>query len=757
MGPSSSRIVYVKKKAENTVIKLEKEQKLEPALRDAILSCVSQQEVDHLVAPFKTTGKHTKAEKARSLGLEPAARAVLERPLFIQLQQYVEPSVDGRSTLNEVQTGVGHILADIIAKDKDTMEFIRGLCDSSSVEIESVKTSAAKKENSEKGKFSQHKRQESNVSKFSKYFGFRRNVHTIQNFEVLAMNRGEMLKVLRVRIVIPDSVKQSFMFWCLQKRWRPQGILPAPLATLLSEAVEDSYKRLISPLLCRKLRCKLTKNAEQSAIVLFGRNLRKLLLSSPMRGSAVLGADPGFKHGCKLAAVGPTGQLLTTALVFPQEPPQRNDVDAVRSIVLQHGCDVIAIGNGTACFETERFFSSLIQNKVFVPLDVKYCIVNEDGASIYSTSPQAQKEMPDVDPNMRSAVSIARRLQDPLAELIKIDAKHIGVGMYQHDVPEGALRDALTSVVQECVSFVGVDINSCSTVLLKHVAGLSNSMAERLVEYRETHGAFANREQLRAVKGLGPRTYLQCAGFIRVNPCTASIRKEIGHDVINTNNPENRKLGRKRKRGEAEIDDAPNPLDQTWIHPESYSIATKFLRWLGVQFSDIGSAHVRQKVESTLALETLQSLAEKMGTSGNTMQIIVDGLKQQLDFDIRTNLSQPIFRRNVLCFEDLRPKERLTGRVTNSTDFGVFVDVGIGKSGLIPKKYLGNCAYIINRIICPGGAFQSMTLKSLAWSKRFYRWHDVKASERKMLSQYCFPFPFPSERRHHSTGSRGPD
>lgn len=284
--------------------------------------------------------------------------------------------------------------------------------------------------------------------------------------QILAINRGENLKILTVKVNIPDGVKNEFCWWCVNERWRPKQFLKPDFMRLLRSSVEDAYKRLIYPLLCREFRSKLTSDAEKESVMMFGRNLRQLLLTSPVRGRALMGVDPGYKHGCKLAIISPTSQILHTDVVYLHSGQGFREAEKIKRLLLQYNCSTVVIGNGTACRETEAYFADLIMKKYFAPLDVVYCIVSEAGASIYSVSPEASKEMPDLDPNLRSAVSIARRVQDPLAELVKIEPKHIGVGMYQHDVSQTLLKATLDSVVEECVSFVGVDINICSEILL---------------------------------------------------------------------------------------------------------------------------------------------------------------------------------------------------------------------------------------------------------------------------------------------------
>ncbi|XP_061481408.1 S1 RNA-binding domain-containing protein 1 isoform X2 [Rhineura floridana] len=411
----------VAKKVHGSIQKLKKEGKLTESLLTVLLNCKTLEELDHVYAPYKTGSKGTKAQRARQLGLDQAANLLIENPRELNLLSYVKPSVEGLSTVEEVKSGVQHILADMIAKDKETLDFIRDLCQRKYICIQSSLAKATSKKANEK-----------DVNKFHLYQNFSCNIKNIQHHQILAINRGENLKVLTVKTNIPDGVKFEFSRWCVNVRWRPKAYAHAELMELLRYSVEDSYKRLIYPLLCREFRSKLTSDAEKESVMMFGRNLRQLLLTSPVRGRTLMGVDPGYKHGCKLAIISPTSQILHTDVVYLHSAKGFHEAEKIRKLLLDYNCATIVIGNGTACRETEAFFADLIMKKYFAPLDISYCITNEAGASIYSVSPEASKEMPDLDPNLRSAVSIARRVQDPLAELVKIEPKHIGVGMYQN-------------------------------------------------------------------------------------------------------------------------------------------------------------------------------------------------------------------------------------------------------------------------------------------------------------------------------------
>nr|XP_032830010.1 S1 RNA-binding domain-containing protein 1 isoform X2 [Petromyzon marinus] len=705
----------VQKKVKSAVATLQKDDQLTARLQQALQECRCVEELEILVAPLKTSSRQSKAERARRLGLEAAAQTVLTEPHRLDMVALVRPAEPGLSTLAEVEAGVQHILADIIAKDRATMDMVRKMCENSMVMIESSLSAAAKtslhkgKEGARDGGLSARsfhgkaphgKRQD--INNFEKYFSFQKPISRVENYEVLALNRGENLKILTVKINIPVQVKTNFHSWCLNQRWRLLvPFVPPYVQQLLSNSLEDSLKRLIIPLVTRHYRASLTRRAELASISLFAKNLRKLLLVPPVRGRSVLGIDPGFRHGCKLALTSPTGQVVATDVIFLDDT--KRSQATVRNLLLQHRCETVAIGNGCGCREAECFVSELIQSGSLRPLNVVYSIVNENGASIYSVSPEAQQEMPGMDPNLRSAVSIARRLQDPLAELVKIDPKHLGIGMYQHDLPDAQLKVALRGVVQECVSFVGVDINACSVTLLGYVSGLSSVLARRIVEWREQQGPFLCRQQLLRVKGMGPKTFLQCAGFVRVNPApsstgpatssSAGVGAGVGGSEPGANPaPAPGRKKRTRQGGgpeEGEEEEVANPLDRTWIHPESYAIAHRLLRLIGGSAEQVGRPELRRRVEAALAQHgSVEALAQAVGTTVPTLQIVLDGLKQPHDHDIRAELQKPIFRRTVMTLEELHVGMSLQGRVVSYTDFGAFVDIGVGQKALIPKRFI---------------------------------------------------------------------
>uniref|UniRef100_A0AAX7U017 YqgF/RNase H-like domain-containing protein n=1 Tax=Astatotilapia calliptera TaxID=8154 RepID=A0AAX7U017_ASTCA len=595
------------KRTQSVVQTLKKDGVLTTELEQNLRNCRSADELDHVYSPYKKGSKLTKARRAKALGLEDAASALMNTPHTLDLRAWIKPGTEGLSSVEEVATGVEHILADMMAKDPETLTYVKTLCEKSFVSIQSSVSKSALKE------------KEQDIDKFQLYFDFTCNIQRIQPHQTLAINRGESLKILTVKVNIPDRVKSDFTRWCINNRWRPKTFAKEELHAIIRNAVEDSYKRLILPFLTRSYRTKLTSAAEKESIAMFVRNLRQRLLVCPVRGCVIMGVDPGFRHGCKLAILSPTSQILQTDVVYLHNSNQPREAEKLRHLMTKYSCSRVVIGNGTACRETESFFADLISRRYFHPLDVSYCITNEAGASIYSVSPEAVQEMPDLDPNLRSAVSIGRRVQDPLAELVKIDPKHIGIGTYQHDVSAGALKTALDGVVQECVSFVGVDINICSEILMRHVAGLNAGRARSITEWREQHGPFINREQLKLVKGMGPKSYQQCAGFIRINPQTLSRYALIYTFVVFKAAPEvPEKPAAKKGKGKTGVNVSTsfNPLDQTCIHPESYHVAQRY------------SAHKHTRTLEQQPTPLAKELARTLDTTPETLKLIIDGLTQ---------------------------------------------------------------------------------------------------------------------------------
>ncbi|KAK3799213.1 hypothetical protein RRG08_054340 [Elysia crispata] len=657
-------------------------------------------EVDSVYAPFKPGHKGTHAERARALGLEAPALKILNGQSF-GLESFINPSKKGLECAGDVEKGIKHVVADIVSKDKEVTDKARSICESCGVLMES---SQAKAKNSQdkkrmegdtktKGSVTEYKAQ-----KFEQYFNFKMPVKSLKSYQVLALNRGEDMKVLNIKVAIPDRGKAMLIHFAANKYLK--NIQNQYQNSLIRQAIEDAYDRLIEPALCRKIRSDLTSNAEKASITVFNSNLKNLLLVSPVKYKTILGIDPGFKNGCKVAVISPTGQVMNTDVLYLHDFKSNKITERKKmvSIVTKYRCDIIAIGNGTACRETESIVADLLKQGLFKPLPVVYSIVDECGASIYSVSDQAKKEFPDLDPTLRGAVSIARRLQDPLAELVKIEPKHLGVGMYQHDINKTKLETALSSVVEECVSFVGVDINTGSECLLRRVAGLNAAKAKHIVEWRLKNGYFTSRQQLLSIKGLGKKGFEQCAGFIRVTNHTSG--DSASETVQKTSSPvKDEKKGRKRKlegngpkrakQRKGEMLNVWNPLDSTAVHPESYDIAHRLMEHLGADPSDIGQEHFISLFKRKSTEPNLKKFCDEQDFGFATVKFISDALKQPLSYDLREGSQKPLFKQDIVSASDLKSGSELTGRVLNVTHFGAFVDIGVNINGLIHKSKMG--------------------------------------------------------------------
>ncbi|ELT88700.1 hypothetical protein CAPTEDRAFT_175688 [Capitella teleta] len=632
----------VQKKISTVMKTLIKSEQLSEDVSAALKNSQTLTEVEQLYAPYKPGSKKTLAARAKEAGLEPLALNLIKNPRVANIQAAVDRKSKDRSTLSDVMKGVQHIIADLISKDKTVMDTARSKFSSAFIQLEVSKARNSKKDDQ---KFKE------NISKFENYIDTKHSVKSIRAHQVMAINRGEVLKVLSVKFNVPDAVPKEISRVALKNFLHPKTNVEQ--RKLVEGAVDDAYSRLIQPLMLRHIRKDISKRAERESIEVFASNLKRLLLVPPVRGKVVLGLDPGFRNGCKYAITSPNGSVLSSGVSYLHgngKSKQNSEMAKLVSLLKQHNCSTVAIGNGTACRETEQVLSEHISAGAFQPLLVKYCIVNEAGASIYSASSEAIKEMPDLDVSIRGAVSIARRLQDPLAELVKIDPKHIGVGMYQHDIAENQLRTALDDVVEECVNFVGVDLNFCSETILRRIAGLSQSKAEKIVAWRETNKGFINRDQLKKVKGLGPKTFEQCAGF---------------------------------KSGVKTVTYEPEPLDMTNIHPESYSVADKVIKKSGLDKSNIGQSSFIQHFQKWKEPSALQDLANEFNIGLPTMSLIIDGLCQPIGHDFRDEFTKPLFREGMTSFSDLKSGMKLTGRVVNRTHFGAFVDIGVGTDGLV--------------------------------------------------------------------------
>lgn len=642
------------------------------------LKCAkSLDEVQELYAPYKTGAKGTLAERARNIGLEGLAQQLIKQPnRYVNLAKHVNSNTEGLKNVCDIQNGIQHIIADMVAKDKTIKEKMKDSVEQKSVFIISKVTPKAKELDKKE--------------KFSNYYDFKSNTNRLPPHSVLAINRAETLKILSVKLEIIESARDWILKW-IKSLWVPRHATDEN-KTFISQAVDDAFKRLIEKSFLRKIRSKMSKKAELEALEVFYNNLKHLLLVAPVKNKVVLSIDPGFSNGCKVAVINPNGGLLETAVIFPFRL-QSKAATTLINFIQKYSIELVAIGNGTACRETETFISDMIKNGVFKPFNVSYSIVSECGASVYSVSKEAKKEFPNLDPNLISSVSIGRRLQDPLLELHKIEAKHIGVGMYQHDLDSQLLNGVVDGVIEDCVSFVGVDLNACSSDILRRVAGIKPKQAESIIKYRNENGGFVNREELRNVKGIGAVTYRNCAGFVRIIPKS----KEFETKINSQKNDRKRKLNTKDSKctvaKKIKLDENSTYeeefLDQTWIHPESYPITYKLLEHLKASSSMIGSKQLKEMILLKITNDqTLENLANELKADVCTLKLILDGLQQPPDYDIRTEFEQAPFKTGITSIEQLEKNQSINGIVNNTTSFGVFVDIGVSTNGLIHNSKL---------------------------------------------------------------------
>ncbi|KAI4497488.1 hypothetical protein M0802_007499 [Mischocyttarus mexicanus] len=659
----------------NTIIKaIDKLGKWTPQIHSALVSTKSMDDLEHIYSMFKVTSKQSLAERAKLVGLGPISNAVIEGSEIPPLFTLINPEKKELQTEQQIKEGIVHIIADIISKHKDTFDKVKTLQKNFVMEIHTSQLKATDK--------SKDKKEQKNVDreKYEIYFNFKSNTSIIKPYQILAINRAESQKILTVKIVIPDSLITSFINYCW-KLFQPKVVVSSLHKMLLKDSIDYAFKKFIKPLIVRRVRSELKERAENASIEVFATNVKQLLLTPPVRGKIVIGIDPGFFHGCKLAAISEQGNVLETAIIYPHK--NTKDLDKSSTILInlvkKYNGTVVALGNGTACRETEKFLSNLIKSKAFAPLDISYTIVDESGASIYSCSSEAKLEFGNLDPNIISAISIARRIQDPLAELVKVEPKHLGVGMYQHDLPQKQLMQSLNEVVTEVVSFVGVDVNTASHSLLTKVAGLNQSKATNIIEWRNKQGPFLNRQQILKVKGIGSKTFEQCSGFIRILPETVVV---AGSKIKKSKDP----------------NESLNFLDQTWIHPESYPVANKFLQSAKCNIEEIGSLSFIKTIESFVKNDG-SNLLTKFQTDEDTLEVIIKGLTMKKDEDIRMKFECPLFRASLRNIEDLTNGTVLSGAVRNVTHFGVFVDVGLERNGLMPTKMCkGQTFYVGQRV-----------------------------------------------------------
>lgn len=618
------RLTYLRgiaKRREEVKNLIDAQGKLTEELVAAIDAAQTITEIDDIYRPYRPHRK-TRASVARERGLEPLADL-----LFEQREEYEKPLEEIAAEYIDEEKGVADAAAalagakDIIAENVSDNASCRKSVRTLTMEHGAIVSKAAKEED----------------SVYAQYYDFNEKVKKILPHRILAINRGEKEGFLKVTLELTNDIVKTYLY----RKFIKQNESPAKAYVV--EAVEDSYDRLIAPSVEREIRNDLTDLASEGAIKVFSDNLKHLLMQPPLRGKTVMGFDPGYRTGCKLAVVDRTGKVIDTAVIFPTKPQQRieESTKIVTGLIRKYGVNVIAIGNGTASKESEIFIAGLLRDS---GLDCKYIMVSEAGASVYSASKLGAEEFPDFDVTQRSAVSIARRLQDPLAELVKIDPKSVGVGQYQHDMKQARLDGALTGVVEDCVNSVGIDLNTASYSLLSYVSGISMPVAKNIVKYREENGEFESRAELLKVPRLGAKAFEQCAGFLRVS----------GSDEV---------------------------LDSTGVHPESYSAARGLLNMFGYDESEIRSGGVKL-LGNKVAKEGKAKICTELGIGEPTLNDIVEELEKP-GRDVRDSFDAPILRDDVLDINSLKPGMVLTGTVRNVIDFGAFIDIGVHQDGLV--------------------------------------------------------------------------
>ena len=619
------RLTYLRNLEEkkNTVFEsITNQGKMTDEIKNALNEAMTQSEVDDIYRPFKQK-KKTRATVAKANGLQELADNIIAQTDKTDLKEIAKEYLsDNVKTIEDAIQGAEDIIAEDISDNADFRKAIKKSYYRDGV----IQTSAVDKEAK---------------SPYEIYYDFTETIKTLPSHRILAINRGEKEKFLKVKLV----KNEQYILNLLEKHIIKRN---STRENELQATIQDSWKRLIEPSLDREIRADLTEKADEQAIKVFGKNAKQLLLGAPLKGYTVLGFDPAYRTGCKLAVIDETGKVLDTAVLYPTEP--QNDIIGSRKklieLIKKDNINVIAIGNGTASRESEQFVSDTIkQLKDEDGITVNYVIVSEAGASVYSASELATKEYPNLNVSLRGAISIARRLQDPLAEFVKIDPKAIGIGQYQHDVNQKELSEELTNVVEDAVNEVGVDVNTATPSLLSYVSGINSTIAKNIVEYRDENGKYTERKQLLKVPKLGKTAYTQCAGFIRVP-------------------------------------NGKNPLEITAVHPESYEAAEKLLDSIGFNKNDLLDKEKLSTIKQKLSQVDLHKKAEELGIGELTLKDIIDELKKP-GRDPRDEMPKPVLRADVLKFEDLRDGMVLTGTVRNITDFGCFVDVGVKHDGLV--------------------------------------------------------------------------
>ena len=617
------RLLYLRnleEKKEQVLSSIEEQGKLTEELKAQILAAETLVVVEDLYRPYRPK-RRTRATIAKEKGLEPLSVLIMlqqtKEPLEVEAEKYISEEKEVKSA-KEALSGAMDIIAESISDEADYRSWIR-------------------KQTMQKGKIISAAKDAEAESVYEMYYEFEEPIGKLAGHRILALNRGEKEKFLTVKIEAPEEDILRYLEKQVIRRDNPYT------RPVLKDVVEDSYKRLIAPAIEREIRNELTEKAEDGAIEVFGKNLHQLLMQPPITGRVVLGWDPAFRTGCKLAVVDETGKVLGTTVIYPTAPTTPAKIkaskDLLKKIIPKYHVSLISLGNGTASRESEQFIVELLKE---IPDNVQYVIVNEAGVSVYSASKLASEEFPKFDVGQRSAASIARRLQDPLAELVKIDPKSIGVGQYQHDMNQKKLGESLNGVVEDCVNKVGVDLNTASAPLLSYISGISSAIAKNIVAYREENGRFASRKELLKVAKLGPKAFEQCAGFMRI------------------------------QGGE-------NPLDGTGVHPESYEAAEKLLKKQGYTPEDITGGNL---TGLSLTIKDYKKLAEELGIGEITLRDIVKELEKPAR-DPREEMPKPILRTDVLEMKDLKEGMVLKGTVRNVIDFGVFVDIGVHQDGLV--------------------------------------------------------------------------
>lgn len=618
------KLIYLRnlQNRKDDVIRIIEEQgKLTSEIKVSIEKANTLQEVEDIYAPYKQK-KRTRATIAKERGLEQLALDILNKNISNideEASKYINPEKEVNSVEDAIK-GANDIIAEIVSDDAKIRKYIRELALREGVIV-------TKNSNEEK-------------SVYDMYYDYSESVRTIAPHRVLAINRGEKEDFLKVKVEINNEKVINYIIneYVNDKNLKNKEVIVS--------AIEDSYKRLIFPSIEREIRNTLTENAQERAISVFGKNVKSLLLQAPVKDKVVMGFDPAFRTGCKIAVVDKNGKLLDTTTVYPTEPQNKVEESKkeLKALIEKYNIDIIAIGNGTASRESEKFVSDMIKE---IDREVQYIIVSEAGASVYSASELANEEHPDINVSLRGAISIARRLQDPLAELVKIDPKSIGVGQYQHDLNQKKLEGVLDGVVEDSVNSVGVDLNTASYSLLEHIAGISKTIAKNIVAYREENGDFTSRAQIKKVKRLGPQAFTQCAGFMR-------------------------------------IEGAKNPLDNTGVHPESYDICKNMLDMLGYSLSDVENKNIAD-IDSKVEAIGIKELSDKLQVGEVTLKDIIAEIKKP-GRDPREEGIKPILRTDVLKIEDITEGMILKGTVRNVVDFGAFVDIGIKNDGLVHKS-----------------------------------------------------------------------